>query len=296
MFEGAVSYEGVVIRPPSEAGSLILQATLGCSDNGCIFCPAYKEKQFRIKDFAVFEREVSAAAKVMPDIRRVFLADGDALAIPAAGFLKILDLLSEKFKALSRVSAYGSVKSLENKTLAELREFKARKLGTVYLGFETGDEKVYRLINKYGSPGGNVETCLKVKEAGLTANVTVILGLGGKALSEAHGVNTARVLTLAAPSQVAALTLMIEPGTPLHDLRASGEFREIDEFEILSEQKIMLENMGDFRCQYFSNHASNFLPVAARFPKDKAAVIDALNQILLSRNKSGLTPDFMRCL
>ena len=289
-------YEGTVIRPPSEAGSLILQVTLGCSDNKCVFCPAYKHKSFRIKETRRIEGELRLLSSVYPGVRKVFLADGDALAMEQENLKEILALVAGHFPALTRVGAYGSVKSLQNKTEKDLSELKDLKLGIVYLGFETGDDEVYRFTRKYGSPAGNVATCLKVKAAGIKTNVTVIAGLGGKKLSANHAVNTAKILNLSRPDQIAVLTLMIEPGTPLYEIREKGEFRELDAMGIISETKALVENMEDFRCQFFSNHASNYYPIAARFPKDKPGVLNRLGNILKNREENLLTPDYMRGL
>jgi radical SAM superfamily enzyme YgiQ (UPF0313 family) len=197
---------------------------------------------------------------------------------------------------LARVSAYGSVKSLEHKSPEQLSELKNLGLGMVYLGFETGDEEVYRFIQKYGSPAGNVEVRLKLKSAGIKVNVTVIAGLGGKKLSSQHAVNTAKILNLSKPNQIAVLTLMITPGTPLFEMKDKGRFEELDSFGVIEETKKLIENLEDFKCQFFANHASNYYPVAARFPNDKEEVMSQLGFILKGRHKGSLTPDFLRGL
>jgi radical SAM superfamily enzyme YgiQ (UPF0313 family) len=292
----SIPYEGTVIRPPSEADSLIFQITLGCSDNRCIFCPAYKDKPFRVKTVEEVDAELQAAADAFPLTRKLFFADGDAIAMEQSQLLRIFKLANTRFPYLSRISLYGSVKSLQQKTVADLRGLKEQKLGIIYLGFETGDEEVYALIRKYGSPLQNVEACMKVKDAGIKTNVSVILGLGGKMFSRQHAVNTAKILNLAQPHQIAALTLMVAPSTPLYDLVRRGEFRELATFEYLDELKLLLENMEDFRCLFFANHASNYLPVSARFPKDRLAVIAELDAVLRHRNADILIPDHLRGL
>lgn len=291
-----IDYIGTVIRPPSEANSLIFQVTLGCSDNKCTFCPAYKDKPFRIKDTAQIEADISRVSRIYPDTRRIFLADGDAVIIPHKKFKEILSILIKYFPRLSRVSTYGSIKSLESKTVEELAEYKELKLGTVYMGFETGDEDVYRQINKYGSPQGNIEACDKLKAAGIKVNVTVIAGLGGKALSKNHAVNTAKILNLARPDQIAVLTLMAAKGTPLFDAVKNKQFEELDDFGILNETKLMIENLSDFKCQFFANHASNYFPIIARFPKDRETVLKGLSAVLKGRRKDILVPDYLRGL
>jgi radical SAM superfamily enzyme YgiQ (UPF0313 family) len=296
MHIGLPEYIGTVIRPPSEAASLIFQVTLGCSDNKCTFCPAYKDKSFKVRDIHKLESEMRAAAGVYPGTRKVFLADGDAVIADKDKLKEILLLLAKYFPELTRVSAYGSVKSLETKTVRELAELKQLKLSMIYMGFETGDDQVYKSIKKYGSPQGNLEACLKLKEAGIKTNVTVIAGLGGKKLSKAHAVNTAKILSLARPEQIAVLTLMIAPGTPLFAMRKEGLFEELDEFEILAEIRLLVENLGDFKCQFFANHASNYYPIAARLPKDRDIVIKGLDLILKNHSRDKLVPDFLRGL
>ena len=295
-FDIEKTYVGTLIRPPSEAESLIFQVTLGCTDNKCIFCPAYKDKPFRAKDLSVIQKEMSLAARQYPDTRKIFLADGDALALPLDTLKTILDNAIKLFPQLAKISAYGSIKSLEKKSAEDLQELKERKFGTAYLGFETGDEEVYKLIRKYGSPQGNVETCLKVKEAGIKTNVTVILGLGRKKHSKNHAVNTAKILNLSRPDQIAALTLMVAPNTPLFEMVQNGDFEELESFEYLQELYSLIENMQDFKCLFFSNHASNYFPISARFPKDKEFILKDLKEVIQGRKISSLRPEFSRRL
>ena len=291
-----LNYEGTVIRPPSEAESLIIQASLGCSDNSCVFCPAYKDKPFKIKPLETILKEIEFASKEYPEIRKVFLADGDALIIPQSQLIAIFDGIIERFKDVRRISLYASNKSAALKSVEDLKELKKRKLSLVYTGFETGDPEVYKMILKHGSPEDNVKTVNKFKEAGIKSNVTVILGLGGRKYSRNHAVNTARMLNACKPEQIAALTLMIAKNTPLYDMINNGVFDPADDFESLEELKIMLENFEDFPCLFFSNHASNYVPVEARFPKDKINVINRLDEIVKRKNKRDLKPDFLRGL
>lgn len=295
-FRDPVHYEGTVIRPPSEAESLIVQATLGCSDNRCVFCPAYKDKPFRIKSVEAIETELAAAAKVWPDTQRIFFADGDAVAMPQKDLLRVLDTACRCFPKLARVAMYASVKSLGTKSEDDLRQLKERKLGILYLGFETGDPDTYRMIRKYGSPAGNVEACIKVKGAGIKTNVTVILGLAGKRRSREHAEHTAAVLNEARPHQIAALTLMIAPGTPLAEMQAAGAFEPQDEFGMVTELRDMVASLRDFPCLFFANHASNYYPVQARFPRERHAVLATLSGIINGKQKSALRPDFLRGL
>ncbi|MBN1823373.1 MAG: radical SAM protein [Endomicrobiales bacterium] len=289
-------YEGIVIRPPSEADSIIVQATIGCTDNGCTFCPAYKEKTFRARDIGEIEHDLASLSMLYPGARKLFLADGDAIVLEHERLKSVLVLAAKYFPRLSRISVYGSVKTLEQKTVRELEELKKLRLGIVYLGFETGDEEVYASINKYGNPQGNIDACRKVRDAGIKTNVTVVLGLGGKKRSRQHAVNTARILNAAEPDQIAALTLMIAQNTPLHEMSKTGEFEPLDAFETVLELKTIIENLSDFRCQFFSNHASNYLPVAARFPVQKSVVLAQLDAVVNKRDVKLLRPEFLRGL
>jgi radical SAM superfamily enzyme YgiQ (UPF0313 family) len=295
MFD-VINYEGTVIRPPSEAESLIFQVTLGCTDNGCIFCPAYKDKKYKVKNIEIIKKEIEKASQYYLETRKIFLADGDAISIEQNTLLEIFDCLLKYFPKLTRISLYGSVKSLKNKSVSDLKELKKRKLGLVYLGFETGDEEVYKLICKYGSPQGNIDTCLKVKEAGIKTNVTVILGLGGRKLSEQHALNTAKILNAAQPDQIAALTLMIVENAPIYNMNKSGSFIQLTDFEFLHELYTIIKNMQDFRCLFFSNHASNYFPIQARFPHDKTGILKSLEEALRNKDKNTLKPEWQRGL
>ncbi len=296
MFNLENTYIGTVIRPPSEADSLIFQVTLGCTDNSCIFCPAYKDKSFKVKDLNIITSEMTAMSKRDPDVRKIFLADGDAIAIPQDVLKRISETALKQFPKLTKISVYGSIKSLQNKSVNDLKELKDRKLGVVYLGFETGDKQVYDFIRKFGSPEGNVETCLKVKEAGLKTNVTVILGLGGKKYSRQHAINTAKILNLAQPHQIAALTLMIAPNTPLYSMLKRGEFEQLEDFDFLKELHLLIKNLEDFKCLFFSNHASNYYPINARFPRDKETILNEMDKVIQSGSKKALKPEFLRGL
>lgn len=291
-----MNYEGIVIRPPSEADSLIFQVTLGCSDNNCVFCPAYKNKKFKIKQTEKIFEEIDYASARFPAARKIFLADGDALIAPQEQLVKILDRLLLKFGRLRRVSMYVSGKSLETKSVSELRELKKRKMSMAYIGFETGDEQVYKMIKKYGSPRVNINAAKKLKEAEIKTNVTVITGLGGKKYSRAHALNTAKILNAAKPDQIAALTLMVDKSAPLYAMIEKGDFDTLDNFQSLEELKLLIENLENFPCLFFSNHASNYVPLEMRFPKDKEYGLRLLENILKRKDKNDLKPDFMRGL
>jgi radical SAM superfamily enzyme YgiQ (UPF0313 family) len=290
-----MEYEGIVIRPPSEADSLILQVTLGCSHNRCTFCPTYKGRRFRIKDPEQIQGEIDECAPYGP-FRKVFLADGDALIMPQEQLLPVLKSLNEKIQGLRRVGIYGNSKSILRKTVEELKVLKALKLGIVYLGVETGDEALLEKVHKGATYEKMVEAGRRIKEAGITLSATVLLGLGGTEKSRQHALATARILSEIDPDFASALTLMVVPGTPLYDEMQAGRFQLPPPFQLLEELKTILEHSHFRRCYFTSNHASNYLPIKARLPRDKDAVVDFIHQVISAGDSSFLRPEFSRGL
>ena len=276
-----MEYEGIVIRPPSEAESLILQVTLGCSHNRCTFCPTYKGRRFRIKDLDRIKEEIDEMAPYGP-FRKVFLADGDALIMPQDKLLAILQYLKEKLPGLRRVGIYGNAKSILRKSLEELRALKALKLGIVYLGVETGDQTLLEKVRKGASYEQMVEAGRRVKEAGITLSATVLLGLGGAEHGQQHALATANILSDIDPDFASALTLMVVPGTPLHEEMESGRFRLPAPFQLLEELGTIIAHAHFTNCYFTSNHASNYLPIKARLPRDKEAMVRLIQKVVSS--------------
>ncbi len=206
----------MIIRPPSEAGSILLQVTLGCSHGKCAFCGAYQGKRFDIKDHAIVTRDIEFAARHYTDQRRVFLCDGDAMIIPQKRLVRILDDIRVHLPRVTRVGTYASAKSLCLKSDAELKELRQMGLGIVYMGLESGDDEILRSMNKKGDSAAIVEQGLRARRAGFKLNVTVINGLGGVEGSLVHARETARALSEMDPDQIGALSLMLVPGTKLH--------------------------------------------------------------------------------
>ena len=290
-----MEYEGIVIRPPSEADSLILQVSLGCSHNKCTFCPTYKGRRFRIKDLAQIKEEIDEMTGYGP-FPRVFLADGDALIIPQPKLLAIFDYLNEKISGLRRVGLYGNAKSILRKSVEELKELRDRKLGIVYLGVETGDPALLEKIRKGATYDQLVEAGRRVKEAGIRLSVTVLLGLAGAGDGQKHALATANILSAIDPDFASALTLMVVPGTPLHEDMQAGRFQVPSLFELLEELETIVARSNFSRCYFTSNHASNYLPIKARMPKDKEAVVSLIRRVIAAKDKSLLRPEFLRGL
>jgi len=290
-----MEYEGIVIRPPSEAESLILQVTLGCSHNRCTFCPTYKGRRFQIKGLDRIKEEIDEMAPCGP-FRKVFLADGDALIIPQDKLIAILQYLKERLPGLRRVGLYGNAKSILRKSVEELRALKALKLGIVYLGVETGDQTLLEKVRKGASYEQMVEAGRRVKEAGITLSATVLLGLGGVEHGQQHALATAKILSDIDPHFASALTLMVVPGTPLHEEMESGRFQLPSPFQLLEELGTLIAHTHFTNCYFTSNHASNYLPIKARLPRDKEAVVRLIQKVVSSQDASRLRPEFLRGL
>ncbi|UCF58091.1 MAG: B12-binding domain-containing radical SAM protein [Deltaproteobacteria bacterium] len=287
-------YEGNCIRPPSEAYSILLQVTVGCSHNKCTFCGTYKDKRFRIKDDKIILSDILFAAKYMKRQDRVFLMDGDALIIPQKRLMWILDRIKEHLPWVRRVGAYANTKSIRMKSLKELGELKENGLGILYLGVESGDEEILKKVRKGTSAQNLINMGRKVKEAGMKLSVTVLLGIAGRERSLEHARATGELLTAMDPNYVGALTVMLIPGTPLYEDFRKGEFQLPNERELLLELREMMAHTNLTRGLFFSNHASNYLPVKAKLPKGKQEALDLIDSAL--RGDIGLRPEWMRAL
>jgi radical SAM superfamily enzyme YgiQ (UPF0313 family) len=290
-----MKYEGIIIRPPSEAESLILQITVGCSHNRCTFCPTYKAKRFRIKTFEEIKDAIDEAAQCGWAIERVFLADGDALIVPQPRLMEIMAYLKEKLPRLRRVGIYANAKGILKKTADELRELKEAGLGIIYLGVESGDQVVLERVKKGTTYEKLLQAGRMVKEAGIKLSVTVLLGIGGRERSREHAVATGRILTEMDPNYVGALSVMIVPGTSLYEEQAQGRFVLPGPFEMIEELRTMIAQT-DMHGLFFSNHASNYLALKVRMPKDKGDALRLIDEVLVKRDPAVLRPDYFRAL
>ncbi len=293
-----MKYEGMIIRPPSEADSLLLQVSVGCSHNRCTFCPTYKGEKFRIKSFEEIRediREASLLSRRRP-VERVFLCGGDALILPQARLREILTDLKEHVRGVRRVGLYANAKSVRKKTPEELRELRELGLGIAYLGVESGSAAILERIRKGATPERLVEAGRKLKEAGILLSVTVLLGVGGVQDSAVHALETANLLTEMDPDYAGALTLMLVPGTPLHEDWKEGRFVLPDRYGFLQELGIMIGRSRFTNCFFTSNHASNYLPIRARLPEEKEATVRLIREVVEARDKRMLRPEFLRGL
>ncbi len=287
-------YEGMIIRPPSEANSILLQVTVGCSHNKCTFCGTYKGQRFRIKDERIIEKDLDYASENLSFLHRLFITDGDALILPQDRLTRLLEKIREKLPGVRRVGLYGNAKSILRKTPEELARLRELGLGIVYLGLESGDAQVLREIRKGVSPERMTEAGRRVREAGIKLSVTVLLGVGGRSRSLEHGRATGKVLSAMDPNYVGVLSLMILPQTELAEKARSGEFEMINPEEMLLELREMLAHTHLSRGLFFSNHASNYLPLKVRMPGDKEKALRTIDEALGGQVK--LKPEWMRAL
>lgn len=287
-------YEGTIIRPPSEANSILIQVTVGCSRNKCTFCGTYRGERFRIKPDHIIMEDVAFAANYCKRQRRVFLCDGDALIIPQKRILKILQEIETRLPWVTRVGIYANAKSLKMKPLDELNILREHGLGIVYMGLETGDDLTLKKINKGARAQDFIAMGKKAKAAGFKLSLTVILGIAGRERSQVHARETGRVLSDIDPDYVGALSLMLIPGTPLFEDYEAGNFALLEPEEMLAELRTMIANTNLSKGLFHANHASNYLPIRARLPKDKAAVIDLIDRALAG--KIALKPEYLRAL
>ena len=288
-------YDGTIIRPPSEADSLILQYTIGCSHNRCIFCPAYKQKQFRVRSLSEMEQDILGCLPSLSDTRRIFVADGDALAVPQHDLLALFSLLQTRFPRLQRIGMYANAGSVLGKSVDELGVLREKGLGILYLGVESGDDNLLAWMQKGVTAEEMIEAGSRVKQAGIKLSVTVLLGIGGSTWSMEHARATGKLLTEIRPDYVGALTTMVVRGTPLYQLQEAGDFILPDSFSMLTELAEMIEHT-EMRGLFFANHASNYLPVRVRMPLQRSETVEMIRQFVRKQDKSLLKPEWMRGL
>jgi len=280
-----VRYEGVVYRPPSEAHSLIVQVTIGCSHNGCSFCGMYKEKKFRIRDLKDIIEDLEQAKLTYGIVKKVFLADGDALVLPNTKLKSILLKIRELFPECERVGIYGTPNDILRKSLDELRELKEFGIGIVYLGVESGSNEILKSINKGVTNQEMLMAGRKVKESGIKLSTTLISGIGGKAKISEHAIESAKLISAINPDYVGLLTLMLESGTPIYEDVQKGTFHILTPEEIMNETKEFLQHVEVTNCIFRSNHASNYMALSGTLPQDKNSLLEDIDLALKGQYK-----------
>jgi radical SAM superfamily enzyme YgiQ (UPF0313 family) len=303
-----------IIRPPSEWRSYFLPVTSGCSTNTCTFCMYYGSK-LQMRDVDDVKNEIDALALFIRkgmrlpgvsnvvyeiaqgwDGKRVFLQDGDALVYPFPRLREVLQYLNEKLPSVERIGTYATPQDILRRSVDELKELKRLKVGIFYTGLESGDDELLRKVGKGASSDELVEAGKRMKEAGITFSVTIILGLGGVEGSKKHALETARVLSEIDPEYAGALTLTFVPGTPLYEQRERGEFHPLSPFQSLEELKLIIENSNFTDCFFSSMHASNYLSVRGRLPQDRERMLRQIEAVLAAKDPALLRPEFLRGL
>lgn len=275
-----MEYIGDVYRPPSEASSFILQITIGCSHNQCTFCHMYKKDKFRIKTYEEIVEDILSLPDYIFNVRRIFLADGDALIMPTEELIKVLRLLKQHFPRAERIGIYASPRSIFLKTVDELKLLKKEGLGIVYLGVESGSGNILLSVHKGVTQDKMIECGRRIKESGLTLSVTLINGLGGVERSEEHAVESAKVMNAVQPDYIGLLSLMLTPGSSIKKDVDEGRLTLLSPKELLNETKLFIESCDLENSIFRSNHASNYIPLGGVLNKDREKIINQIEQSL----------------
>jgi len=289
-----MDYQGNIFRPPSEARSILLQITTGCSHNKCSFCGMYKGSRFSIKDDKTIMADIDFAARNFRHQRRLFLCDGDALILPQKRLVKILSAIQAKLPWIRRVGTYANTKCIKLKSPKELNELHDLGLTIAYMGLESGDDVTLQAINKGSDAKQMIEMGRKIRASGIKLSITVLLGIAQKKRSHIHAKESGRVLSAIDPEYVGALTLMLTPGTSLFEAAQKKEFYLLNSIEMLEELRIMFANTELTRGYFHANHASNYLPIKAKLPRDKIDTLNLIDEAL--KGNISLKPEYMRGL
>jgi radical SAM superfamily enzyme YgiQ (UPF0313 family) len=287
-------YEGKLYRPPSEADSLILQATIGCSWNHCTYCDMYRDKTFRVRELAESLADLDHAAQAAgAHVEKLFVADGDALTLSMDHWLPILARARALFPSLRRVSCYAMARNVMAKSDAELKALREAGLSLLYIGPESGDDVTLKRIAKGDDAKTHVEAARRAHAAGMELSVIALLGIAGER-SEAHAEATAALVTDMDPEFFSALTVTVVPGTPLHTLERRGKFTVPAVPSLLAELRTMVDRARPTNATFRTNHASNYLPLGGQLPRDRARIVEVIDAAL--SGKVPLRPERQRGL
>jgi len=286
-----MQYEGRIFRPPNEADAILLQATVGCSHNSCRFCGMYRLKRFRVRSLDEIARDIEQARVEYPKVGRVFLCDGDALAMPHLQLVAVLEAIRDRLPEVIWISSYANAISVARKSDAELAELRSLNLKLFHMGLESGDAVTLERMQKPGTPQFHVDQAARAHASNIKLFVTVLLGIGGRERSQAHALATAQILTGMNPSRVGALSLMMIPGTPLYSDMEQGAFELPTPQEMLHELRTIVAHT-EMRGILYANHASNYLPLRARLPRDRTLALAEVDAALQGR--VALKPEWLR--
>ncbi|MCP4180821.1 MAG: radical SAM protein [bacterium] len=284
-----MEYKEPLFRPPSEANSLIIQVAFGCPHNTCLFCPMYKSVKYHLKKQNEVFSDIEELSRIYPDTRRIFLADGDVMVLSFNYLKQILIKLNEVFPKLTRISLYANGSSILSKTIEELRTFKKLKLHTLYMGLESGDDEVLRLVEKSETSEKMIKAAHHLEAAGLRLCVFALLGLGGKERSYEHALKTAEVINQMSPKIFTILRFVKVDGTKMY-----RGFETVSEYESVLELYNMINGLELKNTIFRSDHSSVPIALSGRFPNDKELLLsglkDLLNGSILDKNSEGFTP------
>ena len=277
-------YEGDIYRPPSEAYSLLIQVTIGCSHNKCTFCSMFKDKKFRVREVSEVLEDLETARKTYRRVEKIFLCDGDALCLANHKLMVILDKIRELFPECKRVGVYGSAKDVLRKTPEELAQLRNAGIGMIYLGAESGSQKVLDAICKGVTREQMIEAVHKIEDSGIKASVTFISGLAGKAGWEEHAIETGKMISEMNASYVGLLTLMLDPRAPITKQIDAGQLTLLSGEEVVAEAYLMLKHANPTEtCVFRSNHASNYVSLRGNLPSDKPRMMAQLQRAMEDR-------------
>ncbi|AND83993.1 radical SAM protein [Clostridium tyrobutyricum] len=289
-----MNYEGIVYRPPSEAYSLIIQITIGCSHNKCTFCSMYKSKNFRIRNLEEIYADLYEAREIYGHVDRIFLADGDALILPVEKLKSILLKIKEVFPECKRVGSYAAPADILRKSYDNLVELKRLGLGILYMGIESGSDNILKQIQKGVTSREIIEAGKKVKSSGINLSVTFISGIGGKEKLKENARESAHVINEINPDYIGLLTLMVEPGTKMYNDIECGNFNVPNPEEIMLETRELIKNINVTNSIFRSNHASNYIALGGTLSKDRDKIIKLIDDAL--SGKYGYKPENLRRL
>ena len=283
-----------IIRPPAEAGSFLLQVTTGCSSNTCTFCAAYKGKPFSILEYETIAKDIEEGAQLFPETRRIFLLDGDALVVKNDKLLPVLRKIQKSFPRVTRISSYANGYNVTARSDKELKDLRDNKLSLIYLGLESGSQKVLDNCLKQSTRDEMVTAINRAQSVGIKASVIVLLGLGGRQNSRLHVDETIAAINKMQPRYLSFLTVMVIPGTPMYKEVREGRHEQLNSKELLQEAYDIVSGLELERTIFRSNHASNYLSLEGNFPKDKKKLLDQIRNAI--SGKFPLKPEFLRGL
>ena len=291
-----IQYSEPLFRPPSEAYSLILQITLGCSWNKCAFCEMYTSKQFRLRKEEDIFKEIEELESFGADVRKIFLADGNAMVLSFSRMERILDKLNTSFPKLNRISAYALPSDLLSKTESELKTLVEKGLKLLYVGIESGDDELLGVINKNETFNSTSEALIKARNAGFKLSVMILNGLGGKQYSHQHAINSAKIINKIQPEYLSTLVLSFPFGAEHYKNKFNGEFIELKTIELIEEMGVFLKNLDLKNTIFRSDHASNYLILKGILNRDQDELLARIDYAINNPGSAGLRPEFLRGL